>query len=152
MRRMFLNGTAMSGQPDHHAIAGATFVGPATTAPRYRFLAVRDAFPGLLPVEADGRAIVGELYEMDEPTLFGSLLPEEPAELELGTIALADGQIVNSMQLQPERLAAGDKVVDISQLGGWRAYQRFLHDADAVDALLDDRRRPPSAFRSRRPA
>jgi hypothetical protein len=135
MRRMFLNGTAMSGQPDHHAIAGATFVGPATTAPHYRFLAVRDAFPGLLPVDGDGSAIIGELYEMEEATLFGSLLPEEPAELELGTIELADGQIVNSMHLQPERVATGDKVVDISGLGGWRAYQHTLHDDD---------RRPPA--------
>ena len=51
MRRMFLNGTAMSGQKDHGAIAGATFVGPARTAPRYRFFAVRDEFPGLFPVD-----------------------------------------------------------------------------------------------------
>jgi hypothetical protein len=145
MRRMFLNGTAMSGQPDHHAIAGATFIGPATTAPHYRFLAVRDAFPGLLPVDGDGNAIVGELYEMDERTLFGSLLPEEPAELELGTIELADGQIVNSMHLQPERVAAGDKVVDISSFGGWRTYQRSLHDDDAPPG-------PASASGSRRPA
>lgn len=126
MRRMFLNGTAMSGQKDHHAIAGARFVGPARTAPRYRFFAVRDEFPGLFPVDEGGRSIEGELYELTEDILFRSLLPEEPAELEIGTIELADGQVVNSMQLQPERLREGDKVVDISELGGFRAYQAFL--------------------------
>ena len=82
MRRMFLNGTAMSGQKDHHAIAGASFVGPARTAARYRFFAVRDEFPGLFPVDEHGCSIVGELYEVTEDILFRSLLPEEPAELE----------------------------------------------------------------------
>jgi Gamma-glutamyl cyclotransferase, AIG2-like len=126
VRRMFLNGTAMSGQKDHHAIAGARFIGPARTAPRYRFYAVRDEYPGLFPVASDGVEVVGELYEMTEAVLFASLLPEEPPELEIGTIALSDGSIVNSMQLQPERLVDTDKVVDISVLGGWRAYQSFL--------------------------
>jgi hypothetical protein len=136
MRHMFLNGTAMSGQPDHHAVAGAVYLGPATTAARYHFLAVRDAFPGLLPVGTAGAPVTGELYELDEATLFGSLLPEEPPELELGTIELADGRIVNSMHLQPERIAAGDKVIDITALGGWRAYQAFLADQAGVAALL----------------
>jgi hypothetical protein len=47
----------MSGQPDHATIAAATPLGPARTAPHYRFFAVRDAFPGLLPVETGGRSI-----------------------------------------------------------------------------------------------
>ena len=126
MRRMFLNGTAMSGQKDHAAVAGATFIGPARTAARYRFFAVRDEFPGLYPVDVDGRSIEGELYELSEEILFGSLLPQEPAELEIGTIELDDGQIVNAMQLQPERLVSGDSVVDISELGGFRRYQAHL--------------------------
>jgi gamma-glutamylcyclotransferase (GGCT)/AIG2-like uncharacterized protein YtfP len=136
MRRMFLNGTAMSGQKDHHAIAGARLVGPVRTAPLYRLIAVRDEFPGLLPVPADGSAIDGELYEMADELLIDSLLPQEPKELELGTIKLSDGQTVNSMQLRPERLVDGDKVVDISELGGWRAYQRFLAANAGLPALL----------------
>jgi len=133
VRRMFLNGTAMSGQKDHHAIAGARFVGPATTAPQYRFFAVRDEYPGLFPVDSGGVEVVGELYEMTEDVLFASLLPEEPPELEIGTITLSDGSIVNSMQLQPERLVDSDKVVDISVLGGWRAYQAFLAANELAD-------------------
>ncbi|HEX3793373.1 MAG TPA: gamma-glutamylcyclotransferase [Acidimicrobiales bacterium] len=123
---MFLNGTAMSGQPDHQAVGEATFLGPRRTAPLYRFVAVRNAFPGLLPVLNGGASIEGELYEMTEEDLFHSLMPEEPAELELGTVQLEDGEIVNAMHLQPHRLVAGDLVVDITSLGGWRAYQSHV--------------------------
>jgi gamma-glutamylcyclotransferase (GGCT)/AIG2-like uncharacterized protein YtfP len=126
MRRMFLNGTAMSGQRDHGAIAGATFLGPARTAPHYRFFAVRDEFPGLFPVPQGGVSIVGELYELSEEMLYGSLMPGEPAELELGTIELDTGEIVNAMHLCPERLDPADRVVDIADLGGFRAYQAHL--------------------------
>ena len=73
-----------------------------------------------------GAEIVGELYELTDEQLYQSLLPAEPKELALGTIELADGQAVRAMQLRPERLVAGDKVVDITELGGWRAYQRHL--------------------------
>ena len=126
MRRMFLNGTAMRGQRDHAAIAGATFLGPARTAPHYSFFAIRDEFPGLFPVAESGVAIVGELYELSEEMLYQSLMPGEPAELELGVIELATGDIVNAMLLQPERLNPDDTVVDISHLGGFRAYQAHL--------------------------
>lgn len=126
MTLIFLNGTAMAGQKDHACHAGSIFLGPARTAARYRFLAVRDEFPGLLPVHKAGRAIEGELYDMPETVLRDRLLPAEPAELELGSIELADGDEVNAMLLRPERLVPGDRVVDISELGSFRAYQRFL--------------------------
>lgn len=126
MKLMFLNGTAMSGQPDHDTIAAATPLGPARTAPHYRFFAVRDEFPGLLPVQSGGAEVVGELYEMTDELLLNRLLPGEPAELELGTVKLGDGRVVNAMRLRPDRIAATDKVVDITALGGWRAYQEFL--------------------------
>lgn len=128
---MFLNGTAMSGQKDHGCIAGlATLVGPATTAPNFRFFAVRDEFPGLFPVSSGGLAITGELYEMSDELLFDILLPQEPKELELGSIQLSCGSTVRAMILQADRIATGDKVVDIADLGGWRAYQAHL-DANA---------------------
>ena len=137
MRRMFLNGTAMSGQKDHSAIDGATFICTIRTAPNFRFFAVRDEFPGLFPVDVDGAAILGELYEMTDELLIGGLLPQEPAELELGWIELEDSSTVNAMILQPERLVAGDKVVDIADLGGWRAYQAHLEANERARPLLD---------------
>ena len=137
---MFLNGTAMSGQPDHHAVDGAHFLGPVRTAALYRFYAVRDAFPGLYPIpmgsELIGASIEGELYELPEEMLYDSLMPEEPAELELGVVELADGSVVNAMHLQFERVMPEDKVVDIAGLGGWRAYQAFLADQARLTAAL----------------
>lgn len=134
MTLTFLNGTAMAGEKDHSCHSGSTFLGPARTAARYRFVAVRDEFPGLLPVATAGRMIEGELYDIPEDILKERLLPAEPRELELGTIELCDGETVHAMLLQPERLAAGDKAVDISELGGFRAYQRFL----AANLHLDE--------------
>jgi gamma-glutamylcyclotransferase (GGCT)/AIG2-like uncharacterized protein YtfP len=136
MALMFLNGTAMAGQKDHACHAGSRFLGPARTAARYRFLVIRDEFPGLVPVERDGRPIDGELYDMPESVLRGQLLPAEPAELELGTVELAEGDEVRAMLLRPERLTPGDKVVDISELGGFRVYQRFLTANTRLSYLL----------------
>jgi hypothetical protein len=133
---MFLNGTAMSGQKDHGAIAGARLIGPAVTAPKYRFFAVRDEFPGLLPIPTGGAPISGELYEMSDELLFGSLLPQEPRELEIGSIELADGTTVRAMILQPVRITAGDKVVDIADFGGWRTYQAHLEANSQARDLL----------------
>jgi gamma-glutamylcyclotransferase (GGCT)/AIG2-like uncharacterized protein YtfP len=141
MTLMFLNGTAMSGQKDHGSHAGSTFLGPARTTARYRFFAVRDEFPGLLPVASGGRCIDGELYDIPDDILRDRLLPSEPAELDLGEIELIDGETVSAMILVPSRIAPGDKVVDIAELGGFRAYQRFL----AANArLADTLRRDPA--------
>lgn len=126
MRQMFLNGTAMSGQPDHAAVEGARFLGNARTAPHYRFYAIRDEFPGLLPIVGTGASIEGELYEIPEAMLFDGLLPAEPAELELGTIELESGDIVNCMHLQLERVDFEDRVVDITDIGSWRKYLAML--------------------------
>jgi hypothetical protein len=136
MPRMFLNGTAMWGQKDHGAHAGSSFVGPARTAARYRFIAVRDEFPGLLPVAVGGRPIDGELYDIPDAILRDRLLPSEPAELEFGAIELADGESVAAMLLVPTRLDPGDKVVDISELGGFRAYQAFLRANERLGEML----------------
>jgi gamma-glutamylcyclotransferase (GGCT)/AIG2-like uncharacterized protein YtfP len=141
MPRMFLNGTAMRGQKDHGAVAAATLIGPARTAEGYRFYAVRDEFPGLLPVADGPGGIVGELYEMSPELLHEGLLPAEPAELELGEIRLDDGQTVHAMHLVPARLVPGDTVVDITAFGGFRAYQAFLAD-NADGAVLPERPGP----------
>lgn len=136
MPLMFLNGTAMAGQKDHGSHAGSTFLGPARTAAAYRFFVVRDEFPGLYPVERGGRSVDGELYEIPDAILRGQLLPAEPRELELGTIRLIDDEEVNAMILQPDRLTPGDRVVDVSELGGFRAYQRFLAANARIDEIL----------------
>lgn len=118
---MFVNGQAMSGGSISHALSDARFLGPAHTAPDYRFFSVRDVFPGLHPVAAGGASIVGELYEVTYDVLRERLLPEEPPELELGVIQLSDGSGSLSMRMRAEALTAPG-VVDISAFGGWHAY------------------------------
>lgn len=124
---MFLNGTAMSGLKDHPLVEGSRFIGPRRTAPRYRFYAVRDEFPGLVPVSSNGVSIIGELYEMDRSTWSERLLPNEPAELRPGEVELEDGQRSNVMILELDRVGPDDQVVDIGGFGGWRAYMEHLH-------------------------
>ena len=110
----------MSGRSIHNAIANAKFLGDVATAPRYRFFSVRDEFPGLFLVEQNGVSVPGELYEVDYATLRDRLLPEEPIELELSIIELADGAGALSLHLRKTALGAPG-VTDISELGGWRA-------------------------------
>ena len=120
---MFLNGTAMTGQKDHGAVGNARFLGEIATAPAYRFYAVRDEFPGLVPVPSGGASIVGELYEMELEVGRDSLLPSEPEELVPGMVVLVDGREARVMTLELGRVTPGDKLVDISELGSWRRYQ-----------------------------
>ena len=119
--RMFVNGQGMSGGSLSDALAGGTFLGPALTAPRYRFFSVRDVFPGLHPVEEGGVAVPGELYEVEYAVLREHLLPREPVELELGVIEMSDGSGSLSMRMRAEALDLPG-VVDISDEGGWLAY------------------------------
>lgn len=119
--RMFVNGQAMSGGELNGALAGGRFIGPARTAAKYRFYSVRDEFHGLHPDGAGGCAVPGELYEVDYGLLRESLLPNEPAELELSVIEMADGSGSLCMRLRDDQLDA-EGVVDISAAGGWRAH------------------------------
>ncbi|GAB2717060.1 allophanate hydrolase-related protein [Halomonas garicola] len=120
--RMFVNGQALAGGSISFALAGSTFLGQANTAPSYRFYAVRDEFPGLVPAQDGGASIPGELYELPYAQLRESLLPNEPVELELMVIELEDGSGSLSMRLR-ESLIDGPDVVDITHSGGWLAYQ-----------------------------
>lgn len=121
MIRMFVNGQAMQGGEIFGSLTDATFIKKISTAARYHFYSIRDEFPGLYPVDEGGVAVPGELYEMKYETLRESLLPNEPPELELIVIELADGSGSLCMQLRSELLDSDD-VVDISQEGGWLTY------------------------------
>ena len=136
MTLMFLNGTAMAGQKDYSAHAGSTFLGPRRTAAMYRFFVVRDEFPGLYPVTANGRCIDGELYDVPDEVLRERLLPAEPPELQFGQIWLLDNTAVHAMLFMPSRLRANDTVVDISELGSFRTYLRFVEDNEQAREVL----------------
>jgi gamma-glutamylcyclotransferase (GGCT)/AIG2-like uncharacterized protein YtfP len=124
---MFVNGQAMRGGSLNDALADARFLGPARTAPCYRFFSVRDEFPGLHPVTDGGLAVPGELYELSYAMLREQLLPREPAELELGVIELSDGTGSLAMRMRAWVLD-GPGLTDISAVGGWHAYLAVAGD------------------------
>ncbi|MFZ5851052.1 MAG: allophanate hydrolase-related protein [Actinomycetota bacterium] len=122
MPRMFLNGTAMAGGPDHHLVGDSRLVARTATAPKYRFHAVEDRYPALEPVGDGGASIAGELYDITYEQLRDVLLPAEPPGLELGVIELVDGGAALAMVLR--RPYAGPPARrDITACGSWRAYR-----------------------------
>ena len=73
---LMTNGEGMRGGAVHHTIAAHPFLGEVETASRYRFLSVRDEFPGLVPVEVGGGVVRGELYDVPLEVLLYSFLPQ----------------------------------------------------------------------------
>lgn len=127
MTLMFLNGGAMRGGPLHRLLADARFVGVVRTAPRYRFYSVGDRFPALAELTgprevAEGVAVAGELYDVPWEVLRESLLPAEPAELELGVIELEDGSGCLSMIRRRTYHESPGLYRDISNHADWRSY------------------------------
>lgn len=122
MAYLFLNGGGMRGGPLHHNLRGAELVRVARTAPKYRFYSVGDRFPAMTPAAGEGCAVVGEVYDVPLETVRDHLLPDEPPELELGVIELADGTACLATVLRTQFADAAD-LKDISAIGDWREYQ-----------------------------
>ena len=98
----------------------AEFVGACQTAPSYRLFAMADSTPPkpALVYSEDGGAIPVEVYELDVAA-FGSFVAEVPAPLAIGTVTLEDGSTVKGFVAEP-RATVG--ALDITGMGGWRAY------------------------------
>ena len=67
-------------------------------------------------------SVPGELYDVPLTTIRDQFIPEEPEELELGVIELADGESALAVVLRREVLDSPE-LVDISDRGGWREYR-----------------------------
>lgn len=134
MAELFCNGGAMRGGNLHHNVSAHRFLGAVRTAPTYRFFSVRDEFPALL-LDADGGAsIEGELYDVPMDNIRTDFMPEEPKELELTVIELADGRSVLAVGLRPGLVdSMADELIEITDHAGWRRY-RGLPDPDATAA------------------
>lgn len=117
MTRVFVYGTLLSGEPNHRLLAAAPFVGPALSAPVFSLVDL-GPFPAL--VEGGAGAVVGEVYEVDRPTLARlDLLEGHPRFYKRHRIALDDGSHVETYVLSPEQVA-GRPVIGS---GSWRARQ-----------------------------
>lgn len=123
MPYMFLNGTAMAGDADHHLVGASPLVAATTTAAKYRFHSVDDRYPALEYIGEGGAAVHGEVYDMPYEQLRDVLLPGEPEGLELGVIELSDGSGSLAMVLRRE-YTEGPPLVDITGVGSWRDYRQ----------------------------
>ncbi|CAI8854784.1 allophanate hydrolase [Pseudomonas zeae] len=74
--------------------------------------------PGMVRVKDGGVAIAVEVWELPSSEL-GSFLTGIPAPLGLGKVQLADGRWESGFICEPYGL---EGALDISHLGGWRAY------------------------------
>ncbi|HVW21289.1 MAG TPA: gamma-glutamylcyclotransferase family protein [Opitutaceae bacterium] len=68
MTRLFLYGTLKRGGVSAHLLAGQRFLGEARTRAAFRLYGL-GGFPGMVPAAAGGRAIEGELWEVDAECL-----------------------------------------------------------------------------------
>lgn len=122
MKRIFICGSALRGQPDHQNLQDAKFIGEAKTLPKYRLHAVKDGWhPGIYEVENNGISIPGEIYEMTEQE-YEYLLANEPPNMYPATVYLEDGSEATAM-LYPQELIEKNGWQDISEFGGWAAYK-----------------------------
>ncbi|MGC1308731.1 MAG: gamma-glutamylcyclotransferase [Phormidesmis sp.] len=134
LKRFFICGSALRGQPDHGNLKGATFAGETKTKPLYRLHAIKDGWhPGIYAVSPDasdskGISIPGEIYEMTEAQ-FNYLIANEPPDMYEAPIELEDGEKISAM-LYPE--AMSKQWPDISdQYGGWAAYKKSTVEKSA---------------------
>ena len=67
MTRVFVYGTLKKGIQNHHLLAGAEYVGQAYTIECFKMFNV--GFPIIREAEADGHAVFGEVYDVDDQTL-----------------------------------------------------------------------------------
>lgn len=122
VRRVFICGSALRGQPDHGNLQSAKFIGETQTQPRYRLHAAEQGWhPAIYAVESGGMAIPGEIYEMTQEQ-FAHLLANEPPHMYPADVVTETGEVLTAM-LYPQELVERYGWEDISAYGGWAAYK-----------------------------
>ncbi|MFJ9707623.1 allophanate hydrolase [Streptomyces sp. NPDC101234] len=115
-------GAHLTGQPLNPQLLalGAVLERTTTTAPTYRFHALRTTppKPGLVHVGEGGAAIEAEVWSLP-PEGLGRLLATLPHPMTLGSVDLADGTSVPGFLCEPSALKGAE---DITRYGGWRDY------------------------------
>jgi allophanate hydrolase len=116
-------GAHLSGQPLNHELlaAGATLVGPAATARRYRLLALDTAppKPGLVREARGGASIAGEVWRLPAAG-FARFMAGLASPMAVGLVGLDDGRDVLGFLCEA---VAMDGAADITGYGGWRAWR-----------------------------
>jgi gamma-glutamylaminecyclotransferase len=114
MTRVFVYGTLLAGEGNHHLLASARLIAPAQTLPEYSMA----DFGGFPAVTAGGTVtIAGEVYEVDGPTLEAlDRLERHPRWYVRTPIRLADGTHAQTYLMRPEQVEGLPSVAS----GDWR--------------------------------
>jgi allophanate hydrolase len=122
-------GAHMRGEPLNHELIGlgGVFGRNCRTAPLYRMYALEGVIqrPALSRDAEHGRSLEGELWSLPAEAL-GFLLARIGPPLGLGKVALDDEQTKIGFICEAGALS-GEQ--DISEFGGWRAYQASMRPA-----------------------
>jgi len=129
MVRLAVVGAHLTGMPLNSQLTErhARFVETTHTSDAYRFYALPGTVPpkpGLIRTSGGGPIEV-ELWDVPVEH-FGSFVALIPAPLGIGTLELADGRLVKGFICEGH---AREGALDITRLGGWRAYLRSLQTA-----------------------
>ena len=129
IKKVFICGSALRGQPDHQNLQSAKFIKTTKTLPQYRLHAAENGWhPAIYRVETGGVSIPGEIYEMTQEQ-YDYLLNNEPPHMYPEIVDLEEGEQAIAM-LYPQELVKKYDWLDISNLGGWAAYK-------AQDSLIN---------------
>ena len=125
--KLAVNGTLMRGLALNPNLlnVGATFDGETQTEPAYRLWTIDDQYPAMMRVAAGGAAFAVEVEQVPLAGL-GIVLGQEPPGLAIGKVKLATGETVLGVIGEPLTVAGKP---EITQFGGWRAYQASLEGA-----------------------
>lgn len=122
IKRVFICGSALRGQPDHQNLTNAKFIKAAQTESQYRLHAAENGWhPAIYATETNGISIPGEIYEMTTEQ-YEYLLANEPPHMYPDMVNLEGGETAIAM-LYPKELIEKYDWPDISDLGGWAAYK-----------------------------
>jgi gamma-glutamylcyclotransferase (GGCT)/AIG2-like uncharacterized protein YtfP len=113
-RVVFVYGSLLRGEANHGRLAGARFVGPATTAPHYELVDLGE-YPAM--IVGGATAVIGELYAVDTNMLRRlDRFEGHPGSYRRCRILMADGAGAEAY------LARADQVTDRRRVlsGDWR--------------------------------
>ena len=128
--KLAVNGTLMRDLPLNPNMlnVGSTFEREAQTEPSYRIWSIDDSYPAMIKVKEGGVAVALEVWNVPLAGL-GVILSQEPPGLAIGKVTLQDGEEVLGVIGEP--LTVEGKR-EITQYGGWRAYQAALATEEQV--------------------
>ena len=117
-RRIFVYGTLLAGEGNHELLRAARLVGPARTDAAWTMVSL-GPFPAL--VAGGETSILGEVYEVDEPTLAAlDRLEDHPAYYRRTPLRLDDHGDVEAYLLTAAQVAGCPVIVS----GCWRTHRR----------------------------